>query len=156
MTGRKEQVSETAIALQQADSEFIDFFENAPIPLHLIGPDGIIQRVNQAELDLLGYTQSEYVGRHIREFHVDQTIIDDMLHRLANGETLINYEAQLRHKDGSVRYVLINSNVRWVDGRFVHTRCFTRDITDKKLAEQEHARRALKTEDQRQGGLGPA
>ncbi len=42
----------------------------------------------------------------------------------------------MRCKDGSIRYVLLSSNVRWDEGRFLHTRCFTRDITERKLAEQ--------------------
>ena len=46
-------------------SELADFFENAAIPLHAAGPDGIILRANQAELDMLGYSRDEYVGRHI-------------------------------------------------------------------------------------------
>ena len=44
------------------------------------------------------------------------------------------YEARLRAKDGSIRYVAITSNVYWDEGRFVHTRCFTRDLTDQKHA----------------------
>jgi signal transduction histidine kinase/ActR/RegA family two-component response regulator len=32
--------------------------------------------------------------------------------------------------------VLINSNVLWEGGKFVHTRCFTRDITERKRAEE--------------------
>src|SRR5581483_40539 len=40
-----------------------------------------------------------------------------------------DYPARLRCKDGSVRDVLVTSNVFWEDGRFVHTRCFTRDVT---------------------------
>ncbi|HYY95120.1 MAG TPA: ATP-binding protein, partial [Pyrinomonadaceae bacterium] len=43
-------------------------------------------------------------------------------------------------KDGSIRDVLIDSSVRWEDDKFVHTRCFTRDITDKKRAEAERER----------------
>lgn len=45
---------------------------------------------------------------------------------------LHNYEATLRRKDGSVRDVMISSSVLWENGRFVHTRCFTTDVTDKK------------------------
>jgi signal transduction histidine kinase/ActR/RegA family two-component response regulator len=54
-----------------------------------------------------------------------------------NRETLHNYEARLRCKDGSVRHVLISSNVMWEGEKFVHTRCFTRDITERKRAEDE-------------------
>jgi signal transduction histidine kinase len=48
-----------------------------------------------------------------------------------------DYEAKLRCKDGSFKYVLINSNVLFRDGQFVHSRCFTRDITDRKRLEKE-------------------
>jgi PAS domain S-box-containing protein len=123
--------------LQQNERELDDFFENATVGLHWIGPDGIIKRVNQAELDLLGYTRGEYVGREISEFHVDQEVIDDILRRLKAGEKLHNYEARLRCKDGSIRHVLINSSVYEVDGNFIHTRCFTRDITERKRAEEQ-------------------
>jgi hypothetical protein len=38
-------------------------------------------------------------------------------------------------KDGSILDVVIDSSVLWDEGRFVHTRCFTRDVTDRKRAE---------------------
>lgn len=65
-----------------------------------------------------------------------QNVIQDILERLTAGETLHNYEARLRCKDGTLRDVLIDSNVLWHDQTFVHTRCFTRDITDHKRVEQ--------------------
>jgi signal transduction histidine kinase len=39
------------------------------------------------------------------------------------------YRSRLRHEDGSIRHVLIDSNVRFENGEFLNTRCFTRDIT---------------------------
>ena len=36
--------------------------------------------------------------------------------------------------------MLIDSNVLFEDGRFIHTRCFTRDVTDRKRAEEERVR----------------
>jgi len=122
-------------ALQRSEAELTDFFENASLPLHWIGPDGTILRVNQAELDMLGYTREEYVGHHIAEFHVDQNVIQDILARLQAGEVLQNYEARLRCKDGGIKHVLISSSVYREDGNFVHTRCFTRDITERKRSE---------------------
>jgi PAS domain S-box-containing protein len=118
----------------RVERDYIDFVENAALGLHWVGADGTILWANQAELDLLGYPRDEYVGRHIAEFHADQDVINDILCKLSNKQTLHNYEATLRHKDGSIRHVVITSNVRWDKDRFLHTRCFTRDITESKRA----------------------
>ncbi|HEY1376487.1 MAG TPA: PAS domain S-box protein [Gemmataceae bacterium] len=121
--------------LRRSERELADFFENATEGLHWVGPDGTILRANRAELDLLGYTAEEYVGHKIAEFHADEGVIADILRRLQAGEELHNYEARLRCKDGSLRHVLINSNVMRRDGQFAHTRCFTRDVTGRKRNE---------------------
>ena len=129
--------STTLEELRRRERELADFIENASVGLHWVGADGTILWANQAELDLLGYTREEYIGRKITEFHADRDVIGDILRRLTNRETLHDYEVRLKCKDGSVRHVLINSNVMWEEDRFVHTRCFTRDITERKRAEEE-------------------
>ncbi len=113
-----------------------DYFENASIGLHWVNSDGIIVWANPAELDMLGYTAEEYIGHHISEFHKDFRAITEILKRLGSKETLENYEAELVCKDGSSRIVSINSSVLAEGGKFIHTRCFTIDITEKKLAEK--------------------
>jgi len=123
--------------LQQRNQDLTDFIENAPIGLHWVAGDGTILWANQAELDLLGYQKEEYVGHHIAEFHADPPVIQDILERLQARETLRSYPARLRARDGSIRHVLINSNVRWDGDRFVHTRCITRDVTDRVRAEED-------------------
>ena len=117
-------------ALRRSEEEFRDFFENVAVGLHWVGPDGTILRVNRTELDLLGYQREEYLGRNIAEFHVDPPVIENILARLTRGEALHEYPARLRCKDGSIRHVLINSNVLWEKGQFIHTRCLTRDVTE--------------------------
>jgi PAS domain S-box-containing protein len=122
--------------LRERDEDLIDFVENASLALHWVGPSGRILWANQAELDLLGYTREEYIGHHIGEFHVDARAIEDILQRLNSRETLREYEARLRRKDGTVRHVLISSSARWNQSEFRHTRCFTRDVTERKRYEQ--------------------
>lgn len=123
-------------ALRKSEAELTDFVETATIGLHRVGPDGVIKWANRAELQMLGYAPEEYIGHHISKFHADQSVIEDILRRLGNGETLQNYEATLRAKDGSLRHVLIDSTVFWENGEFSHTRCFTRDYTERKQAEE--------------------
>ena len=120
--------------LRRREAELRDFMENGLEAMHWVGPDGIVTWVNAAECAMLGYSREEMIGKHIAEFHADATVIGDILTRLAAGEQLRNYPARLRCKDGSIRRVLINSNVFRQDGRFVHTRCFTRDITSLPIA----------------------
>jgi PAS domain S-box-containing protein len=119
-------------ALQRREAELADFFENAAVGLHWVGRDGTVLRVNHAELTMLGYTREEFVGHHIGEFHVDQSAIEDILARLQAGEVLENYEARMRCKDGSTKYVSINSSVYREAGKFIHTRCFTQDISERR------------------------
>jgi PAS domain S-box-containing protein len=111
-----------------------DYFENSTIGIHWINAEGIIVWANPAELELLGYTAAEYIGQHISKFHVQRSVIDDMLFRLSNKQSLTDYDADLVCKDGSIRHVTINSTVLWEEERFVHTRCFTIDVTERKKA----------------------
>ncbi|MGH7845642.1 MAG: PAS domain S-box protein [Candidatus Binatia bacterium] len=120
----------------RTDNDLVDFFENAPLPLRRVGPDGRILWANRAELDMLGYSPEEYMGHHVAEFHVDQPVIEELLRRLTHRETVHDYEARLRCKDGSIKNVIISSTVLWEDGKFAHTRCFTRDITELKRAQE--------------------
>ena len=122
--------------LAHREQELRDFIDNATEGIHQVGPDGTILWANKAELELLGYTAEEYIGHSVTEFYSDPDVIADILARLLRGEKLHDYEARLKHKDGSVRYVSINSSAYWNGDRFVYSKCFTRDITDRKQADR--------------------
>ena len=143
--------NQAAIVLQQrrnearirrSEQELADFFDNATVGLHWAGPDGTILRANRAELTMLGYSADEYIGHGIAEFHVDRDTIEHILRRLRSGEPVRACEARMRCRDGSIKHVLIDSSVLWENGRFLHTRCFTRDITEQKRAEETRLRLA--------------
>ena len=131
----KEREAETRLQTAQLAA----FVDTAAIGLHRIGPDGIIRWANDAELETLGYAPQEYIGHHIAEFHADQAVIADILSRLQRGERLLEYPAVMKCKDGSLKPVLIDSSVLWDDGRFVHTQGFTRDVTERRHAEEARA-----------------
>lgn len=118
-------------------AELADFVESASIGMHAVGPDGTILWANKADHTLLGYTRDEFVGRNIADFHADQDNITRMLAVLTRGERLIARPAALIHKDGSLRHVLVDSSGLLRDGKFVHTRCFTRDNSDRHTAESD-------------------
>ena len=122
--------------LRRSERELADSFDNATVAVHWVGPDGTILRANRAELEMLGYSADEYIGRHIAEFHVDSDVMREILRRLHAGEEIRDHEARLRCKDGSTKHVLISSNALRDGRKFIHSRCFTRDVTDRKRAEE--------------------
>jgi len=121
---------------RNAEDDLVDFLENAVVGLHRVGPGGTILWANRAELDMLGYAPQEYVGRNIADFHADPAALERIMDQLETGVSLRDVPARLRCKDGSIRHVLISSNALIRDGKLVHTRCFTRDVSDRWLAQE--------------------
>ncbi len=126
-------------ARQRTERDLADFIENAMEGLHKIDPDGKILWANNAELKQLGYCSEEYVGRNVAEFHFEQSVIQDILHRLHTGQEIYNYPVRLRHKQGTEVHVLIHSNGYYEDGQLVYARTFSRDLTDSIDAQRERA-----------------
>ncbi len=128
---------EREIAVRQSEANLRDFFESATVAMHWVDTDGVIIWANKAELDMLGYTKDEFVGHSVRDFHIDPSEIDDVFAALQRGEIVAEKELRLRHKDGRTCYGLVNASGHWEEGKLVHTRCFTRDITNQKLADRK-------------------
>jgi two-component system CheB/CheR fusion protein len=123
--------------LRRREQELADFFAEAPLGLLWVGADGRILRVNQAELELVGRSSDNVFGRHVSELHADPTTATEVLHRVAKRQTVQNFRARLRHKDGAYREVLIEANGLWEHERLVHSRWFMRDITHHVELERE-------------------
>ncbi|MBY5565353.1 MULTISPECIES: sensor histidine kinase [Rhizobium] len=130
--GNIELVSDNSVAarVDVPLDDYEDFFQNGALPLHLVGADGTILRANRAELDMLGYSAGEYIGRKISEFHADADAINEIFARLGAGEKLIRFPSRMIAKDGSIRHVEITSSALFRDGEFVNTRCFTTDVSE--------------------------
>ena len=138
-TGILHDISERKIAelrLKLSQQELKDFVENAVIGLHWLAPTGKVLWANRAELELLGYAPEDYVGHDFSEFHADPTTAEDLRERLKAGLELRNFPARLRCHSGKICDVLISSTIFRRDGEIVQHRCFTRDITEKKKAEE--------------------
>jgi PAS domain S-box-containing protein len=117
----------------RTEKDLLDFVDTAAVGLHWVASDGTILWANPADYEPLGYSEAEYIGHNIVEFHADPATIADILRRLTAGERLHNYEALLRCKDGSTRKVVITSSVRFDEtGDFLHTRCFTVDVSQRR------------------------
>jgi PAS domain S-box-containing protein len=123
------------VALEASQQGISDFIENALIGMHWVDIEGNIVWVNQAELNMFGYDRSQYIGQPLINFHVDRAKLTDLLQRVSRNESIRGCEAQVYHKDGSICDVSIDAHAFFKNDKFIHARCFTRDITDQKRAE---------------------
>jgi PAS domain S-box-containing protein len=122
------------LALATSQSGISDFMQNALIGIHWVSEDGIVLWANPAELAMLGYEAEEYIGQPLHDFHVDRAAIGCAFQRLLEDEPILGHESQMIRKDGSICDVSIDSNALFKNGKFVHGRCFTRDISEQKQA----------------------
>jgi len=132
-----EQCTEVDIEQRAKDSELIDFFQNAPIALHWLSGTGDVIWANQTELDVLGYTKEEYIGKPIMNFCPDdEELVLEIFQQLGSGNAIRDVPVRFRTKNGNIVNLLIDSNVKYdIEGNFAHTRCFIRDDTGRKIRE---------------------
>ena len=104
-----------------------EFIDNSSIGIHAVTAEGIIIYANMCELEVLGYTRSQYVGHHVSEFQIDEPCLSDMMMRLGRLEILKNYPARVQGKD-DIKYIIYNSSVYEDDGKFQHTRCYGTEV----------------------------
>jgi len=113
--------------------------------------DGIVTSWNEAATQLYGYTAAEMIGQPVTaiipsELHQEAELI---LARLKGGERIGNYESQRISKDGRQIAVSITvSPLIGSDGTIVGASKVTRDITERKRAEEE-----LRAADRRKDAL---
>lgn len=136
ITGRK--LAEQAA--RETQERFSDFFRNAPIGFHIVGPDQVFIDINEAELAMLGYDRDEVVGKkkwtdlivpeQKRQFRKQWKDITSKGH-------VKNLEYTLAHKDGYRIDVILNASSRFDEqGNLVNTRGSVLNITTRKRAEQ--------------------
>ena len=127
-------------ALLESEERFRDFFENAPIGFHIFGPGQTIIDINEAELEMIGYSREEIVGKKTwSDLIVPQQrdILKKHWHDITTKGHVGNLEYTLVHKDGHHIYVILNASARFdKDGNVVNTRGSLLNITNRKRAEE--------------------
>jgi len=125
--------------LRHSEEKFRLLFEKAPLGYQSLDEDGIIREVNQAWLDLLGYSRQEVIGRWFGDF-LPPDYFERFPERFAylkgKGEVCI-LEFEMVRKDAAQITVSFFARVS-VDeqGRFVRTHCMFQDMTARKQAEE--------------------
>ncbi|MFH0823554.1 MAG: PAS domain S-box protein [Pseudomonadota bacterium] len=126
-------------ALRESEAKYEDLYENAPDMFASVDPTtGRVIQCNRTLSRVTGYSKEEIMSRPIFEmYHPEGLESAKKAFRdfFKTGE-VHNAELQLRCKDGSKLYVILNaSSVRDETGKILYSRSGLRDITDRKNAE---------------------
>lgn len=131
-------------AARETQERFSDFFKNAPIGFHIVGPDQVVIDINEAELAMIGYEREEVVGKmKWPELIVpeEKQQFEKHWHDITTMGHARNLEYTLMHKDGYRIDVILNASSRFDrQGNFVSTRGSVLNITARKHAEQARHR----------------
>jgi PAS domain S-box-containing protein/diguanylate cyclase (GGDEF)-like protein len=131
-------------ALAEAEQRFRLAFDQAPIGMALVSPDGRFLRVNDAVCDIVGRSADELLHTTFQEItHPDDLDIDlDFVDQVLEG-SLESYAIEKRyfHGSGEVVWALLHvSLVRDADGTPQYFISQIQDVTDRKHAEQDLVR----------------
>jgi len=139
-----EDITERKIAeieLRRSEERYRELYDEAPVGYMELDGEGRITRVNQRELEILGWSAEEALGRHIWDFVEEEESRDIIRAKLAGlYPPSKGLERFYRRKDGSRVCVLIDDRlVKADDGRIVGIRSTIQDITERKRSEEKLA-----------------
>lgn len=101
--------------------------------IHIVGKDGRIIDANQAELETMGYTKEEYVGKPLMELIAPEfrESTQRNVSRVLAGEDVQPFETALIASSGERVSVEVNAVPLMDAGQIVAVRGILRNITDR-------------------------
>ncbi|CAK0771052.1 two-component system, sensor histidine kinase and response regulator [Gammaproteobacteria bacterium] len=138
---RTRQWQETNRALEKSVADFTDLYNNAPCGYHSLDVRGRYISVNDTELNMLGYTREELIGRKtIRDLMTKESqerMISNCQTLLKSGR-LRDVEYTLVRKDGSLLPVVIHMDtVHDAKGNFLYSRATLFNDTERQRREHQ-------------------
>jgi diguanylate cyclase (GGDEF)-like protein/PAS domain S-box-containing protein len=132
-------------ALAEAEDRFRSAFDNAPIGMALVSPEGRFIKVNRALCDLTGYSETDLLIRTFQAITHPDDLDADLAHVqdvLADRRRSYQMEKRYHHADGHIIWVTLSvSLVRDADGEPLYFISQIEDISNRKRRE-----RALETQ----------
>ena len=120
--------------LKQSESKFRSYIDNAPDGVFITDNEGHYLEVNPAASSITGYSQEELLSMSIPDLQPQETLEQDMQVFITLKEKgHVSSEFQFLHKSGNKRWWSVDG-VRLSETRHIG---FAKDITDRKIAEDE-------------------
>lgn len=131
--------NEAEARLKQKALDIKDLYDHAPVGYHSLDASGAYVEINQTELNWLGYTREEVVGKlRFRDLLTDtgKKLFQDSFPEFMRTGSVTDLEFELTRKDGSVFPVILNSTaIRTAEGDYVKSRSTVIDNTERKKSQ---------------------
>ncbi|MBD2441619.1 PAS domain-containing protein, partial [Nostoc sp. FACHB-110] len=127
-------------ALTKYAHEVEDLYNNAPCGYHSLNAQGRFIKVNETELQWLGYTREEMIGQPIAKFFTPASCLafEYNYPRFQTQGWLNDFEFEMICKDGTILPVLISATaVKDAQGNYSYSRSTLFDIRERKQVEQK-------------------
>jgi len=128
-----------------------DLYNNAPIMYLSLDTNGLVIECNNTILDRLGYTKSEFIGKHMTKFVTKESAANSEkgFPRLLKTGRIEGVERQLVTKSGEIIDVVLDVAMEYDEHRKpIKTRATFADITERKRAEEVLRERDRQLENQ--------
>jgi two-component system cell cycle sensor histidine kinase/response regulator CckA len=126
-------------ALKESEKKFQQFYDEAPVGYHELDPKGRITRVNRKELQMLGYSAGEMLGKPVWNFFEEGDTTRKVILAKLSGDVSFHdtFERTYRRKDGSTLPVLVEDRViRDSENQVIAIRSTVEDITERRRTEE--------------------
>ncbi len=122
--------------LRKSEHHYRALFENSIDAIYITQRDGPFLEVNQAALDLFGYTKAEMIGMDICRVYANPEDRGRFQESIEKKGYLRDYEIRFKNKDGLEIDCLLTSTVLFDhDGKVLGYQGIIRDVTEKKRME---------------------
>ncbi|MDF5707501.1 MAG: PAS domain S-box protein [Nostoc sp. S4] len=128
---------QSEVALQQYVREVEDLYNNAPCGYHSVDAEGNFIRINDAELNWLGYTRDEIFHKKFSDILTcqSQQVFEESFSVFKQQGWINNVEFEIVSKDGTTRWVSVNATaIKDEAGNFVMSRSTLFDISEQQAA----------------------
>ncbi|HLY27457.1 MAG TPA: PAS domain S-box protein [Aggregatilineales bacterium] len=132
-------------SLQRSEERYRSLFDGVPIGLYRSQPNGHILAANMALIQMLGYPDREsYLQTNAADHYVLPSKRGELSALLAQNDTVLDFEAQLRRMDGKIIWARNDCRlVRDQHGLPFYYEGSVEDITERKRAETIQAETAM-------------
>jgi PAS domain S-box-containing protein len=140
----EEQVTVRTAELRESEERYRTFFKQSKDVIFVTSREGTILDVNQAALDLFGYTKEEMLSINSWDWYVDSADSKRFQQLIELEKSVRDFEVRFRKKDGTTMDCLLTATVRQADnGSITGYQGIIRDITDRKRIETQIREQAL-------------